>query len=97
MDLTARMGQPVYAPADGLVTFSAPYSTYGNYVALNHGYGMVTRYGHLSRMRVKAGDLVRRGQIIAYVGNTGRSTGPHLHYEVLMNGIHVNPYRFMLK
>lgn len=97
MDLTARYGQPVYAPADGLVTYSAPFSTYGNYVSINHGYGMVTRYGHLSRMCVKPGDLIRRGQVIAYVGNTGRSTGPHLHYEVLLNGIHVNPYRFMLK
>ena len=97
MDLTARYGQPVYAPADGLVTYSAPFSTYGNYISINHGYGMVTRYGHLSRMNVKPGDLIRRGQVIAYVGNTGRSTGPHLHYEVLLNGIHVNPYRFMLK
>ena len=97
IDLTARMGQPVYAPADGLVTYSAAFGTYGNFVAINHGYGMVTRYGHLSRMRVKPGELVKRGQLIANIGNTGRSTGPHLHYEVLLNGIHVNPYRFMLK
>ena len=70
---------------------------YGNMIEINHGYGVVTRYGHNSKHLVKVGDHVKRGQMIALVGNTGRSTGPHLHYEVLLHGIPVSPKNYILE
>jgi murein DD-endopeptidase MepM/ murein hydrolase activator NlpD len=70
---------------------------YGKVVEVDHGYGLVTRYGHNSKHLVKVGDRVKRGQIVAEVGNTGRSTGPHLHYEVLLHGVPVNPNKYIFE
>ena len=97
VDIAARYGSPIYAPADGVVTFYGRNGGYGNFLIINHGFGLVTRYGHLKSVCVKVGQIVSRGQKIGYEGDSGRSTGPHLHYEVLVNGIHVNPKRYMLK
>lgn len=97
MDIACRKGTPVHAPADGIVTAYYRNGAYGNFMVINHGYGIVTRYAHLSEGVAKAGQHVRKGDLVALVGNTGRSTGSHLHYEVLVNGIHVNPQRYVLK
>ncbi|MFY9398438.1 MAG: M23 family metallopeptidase [Desulfomonilia bacterium] len=97
MDIACRKGTPVHAPADGIVTSYYRNGAYGNFMVVNHGYGIVTRYAHLSEAVAKVGQHVRKGDRIALVGNTGRSTGSHLHYEVLVNGIHVNPQRYVLK
>lgn len=96
LDIATRIGTPVAAPADGLVVFAGREGNYGRMIAINHGYNMKTRYGHLHNFRVKTGDRVKRGQIIGEVGKSGRSTGPHLHYEVLLNGVPVNPLRYIL-
>ncbi|HHD83858.1 MAG TPA: hypothetical protein ENK93_03170 [Campylobacteraceae bacterium] len=81
-DFAAAVGTPVYAPADGVVEYAKRKKGYGNFLLINHPFGFKTAYGHLSRFAVREGDYVRKGDLIAYVGNTGRSTGPHLHYEV---------------
>ena len=95
MDIAAQTGTPVVAPADGVV-IKAGFSTgYGNMVEISHGYGLKTVYGHNSRLNVKVGQRVKRGDIISYVGDTGSSTGPHLHYEVRVNGLPVNPVKYM--
>jgi murein DD-endopeptidase MepM/ murein hydrolase activator NlpD len=91
VDFGAPIGTPVYAAGDGVVSRSGVMGGYGNVVDLDHDSTWSTRYGHLSRMVVRAGDRVTQGQIIAYSGNTGRSTGPHLHYEVRRNGQPINP------
>src|SRR5215813_5767240 len=88
---------PVRAPADGTVVFAGQEGGYGHVLVLDHGYGLKTRYGHLLRIDVKVGEKVKRGQFIAAVGNTGRSTGPHLHYEVRVNGLPDNPRKFILE
>ncbi len=97
MDIAAPHGKEVYSPSDGTVVFAGLEGGYGNVLVIDHGYGIKTRYGHLSKMLVKAGDKVKRGMHIAAVGNTGRSTGPHLHYEVRVNGIGQNPRKFILE
>lgn len=97
IDVATAMGTPVRAPADGTVVFSGVEGGYGHVLVLDHGYGLKTRYGHLSRIDVKVGDKVKRGQFVAAVGNTGRSTGPHLHYEVRVNGVADNPRKFILE
>ncbi|MFQ5716019.1 MAG: M23 family metallopeptidase [Nitrospinales bacterium] len=97
LDIAVRQGSPIRAPADGVVILAGKEYGYGNMVELDHGYGYVTRYGHNSKHLVKVGDKIRRGQIIALTGNTGRSTGPHLHYEILRNGIPVDPRNFILE
>jgi murein DD-endopeptidase MepM/ murein hydrolase activator NlpD len=97
MDIAAPHGKEVNAPSDGTVVFAGLEGGYGNVIVIDHGYGIKTRYGHLSKMLVKAGDRVKRGSPIANVGNTGRSTGPHLHYEVRVNGIPQNPRKFILE
>ena len=97
LDIAARIGSPVRAPADGIVIVAGKESGYGNMVEIDHGYGYITRYGHNSKHLVKAGDKVKRGQPIALVGNTGRSTGPHLHYEVLFNNVPRNPKNYILE
>ncbi len=97
MDIAAPHGKEVYAPSDGTVVFSGLEGGYGNVIVIDHGYGIKTRYGHLAKMLVKAGDRVKRGAHIAAVGNTGRSTGPHLHYEVRVNGLPQNPRKFILE
>jgi murein DD-endopeptidase MepM/ murein hydrolase activator NlpD len=95
MDIAAQTGTPVVAPADGVV-IKAGFSTgYGNMVEISHGYGLKTVFGHNSRLNVKAGQQVKRGDVISYVGDTGSSTGPHLHYEVRVNGLPVNPVKYM--
>jgi murein DD-endopeptidase MepM/ murein hydrolase activator NlpD len=97
MDIAAPHGKEVYSPSDGTVVFAGLEGGYGNVIVIDHGYGIKTRYGHLAKMLVKAGDKVKRGALIAAVGNTGRSTGPHLHYEVRVNGIPQNPRKFILE
>ncbi len=95
VDISTAYGQPVLAPADGVVTFASFESGYGRLIQIDHGHGFVTRYGHLASFAVIEGESVRRGQIIGYVGLSGRSTGPHLHYEVWVHNTPVNPRRFL--
>jgi len=95
-DFGVLSGTPVYAPADGVVKSRNGKTGYGNTVILDHGYGVKTIFAHLSRYVVKPGSNVKRGDIIAYSGNTGRSTGPHLHYEVRVNNVPVNPRHYFL-
>jgi murein DD-endopeptidase MepM/ murein hydrolase activator NlpD len=96
LDIGAKIGTPVKATADGKVTFSSRQGSLGNLVIIDHGHGMLTRYGHLSKILINRGDFVKRGEIIGEVGNTGRSTGSHLHYEVHLNGVPVNPQKYIL-
>lgn len=95
VDLAAPSGTPVYATADGQVGRAQYFGSYGNYVQIEHGGDLETRYAHLSSYTVSAGDTVRKGDLIGYVGSTGRSTGPHLHYEVRVEGESVNPIPYM--
>lgn len=90
-DYPAAPGTPILASAGGRVRVAGPHGAYGNTVEIDHGAGLVTRYGHTSRVLVKVGDILLPGQPIALVGSTGRSTGPHLHFEVIRNGLQVNP------
>lgn len=96
LDISTDKGQPVFATADGVVESAAFSGAYGNLVVIRHGFGLSTRYGHLARFTVQAGDQVRRGQVIGYVGATGRATGAHLHYEVLVGGQPINPLRLLV-
>lgn len=95
VDLAMPVGTPVYATADGVVERASWFSSYGLYVSLEHGGNIETRYGHMSRLNVAAGQQVKKGDIIGFVGSTGRSTGPHLHYEVRVAGAAVNPVPYM--
>ena len=95
VDISANVGSPVIAPADGTITFADFLGGYGRAVMLDHGHGISTRYGHLSSFAVTAGQYVHRGDTIGYVGQSGRSTGPHLHYEVRINDVPVNPYKYL--
>jgi len=95
VDISSSYGTPVIAPADGIVTAAEVMGGYGRLVELNHGRGISTRYGHLSGFAVLPGEHVRRGDVIGYVGLTGRSTGPHLHYEVRINDTPVNPQKYL--
>jgi murein DD-endopeptidase MepM/ murein hydrolase activator NlpD len=97
LDIATPHGQSVYTPSDGTVVFNGTESGYGKVLVIDHGYGVTTRYGHLSDVFVKLGERVKRGSRVAAVGNTGRSTGPHLHYEVRVNGIAENPRKFILE
>lgn len=97
VDLAAPTGTPIYATADGLVSRAGPFSSYGKYVSIEHGSRIQTRYAHMSRIAVSEGARVRKGDIIGYVGSTGRSTGPHLHYEVRIDGAAVNPVPYMVE
>ena len=97
LDIATPSGQAVYTPSDGTVVFAGTESGYGKVLVIDHGYGVKTRYGHLSEIFAKLGDRVKRGARVAAVGNTGRSTGPHLHYEVRVNGIPENPRKFILE
>jgi murein DD-endopeptidase MepM/ murein hydrolase activator NlpD len=96
LDIATRNGTPIIAPADGMVTYTGGKGLMGNMMTINHGYGMLTRYGHLHKFLKKKGEKVQRGETIALVGNTGKSTGPHLHYEVHLNGVPVNPEKYIL-
>jgi murein DD-endopeptidase MepM/ murein hydrolase activator NlpD len=95
LDIAAQTGTPIMAPADGVVVKAGFSTGYGNMVEVSHGYGIKTVYAHNSRLNVKAGQRIKRGDVIAYVGDTGSSTGPHLHYEVRLNGLPVNPIKYM--
>lgn len=95
MDFTARSGTPIYAAGDGTVMKADnSLSGYGNQVQINHGYGYVTLYAHMSKFKCRPGQRVKRGEIIGYVGSTGRSEAPHLHYEVIKGGKKINPLNF---
>lgn len=94
MDFSAPVGTPVYATADGRVITASRSGLYGNLVEIDHGYGYVTRYAHLSRIECRVGQQVSRGELIGLVGNTGKSTGPHLHYEVRLRGSAQNPVNY---
>lgn len=96
LDIAAAPGSPVYAPADGVVSFAGYDEGYGKLVSIDHGYGVTTRFGHTSQIYVQVGQKVSKWDVIAAVGNTGRSTGPHLHYEVRINGTPVDPINFIL-
>ena len=97
LDISADYGQPVLATGDATVVSAGPNGAYGNMVTLDHGFGIITKYGHLSRIAVRGDDQVKRGDVIGYVGSTGRSTGAHLHYEIWMNGRLTNPLRLLAK
>ena len=104
LDIAAAAGTPVYAMQEGVITFSGTKGGYGNCVKIDHFFYMVpelpqvtTLYGHMSKIFVKEGEIVRRGQIIGLIGSTGRSTGPHLHYEVLYKGKNINPVEYLKK
>ncbi|HUQ86055.1 MAG TPA: M23 family metallopeptidase [Vicinamibacterales bacterium] len=96
LDISADKGDPVYATADGKVVNASAAGNYGNLVILDHGYGLETRYGHLSAFKVKLGDSVKRGDLLGLVGATGRATSSHLHYEVRANGRILNPLQLLL-
>jgi len=95
LDFPADIGTPVAAAAGGVVILVEHHPQYGNLIELDHGRGLVTRYAHNSKVMVKEGDLIKRGQIISEVGTTGRSTGPHLHFEVLVDGVPQDPAKFL--
>lgn len=95
IDMASPSGTPIYATADGLVSKAEWYSSYGNFISIGHGGELETRYAHLSRIAVASGQRVRKGDLIGYVGSTGRSTGPHLHYEVRVAGQAVDPTPYM--
>ncbi len=97
LDISADYGQPVLATGDATVVSAGPNGSYGNMVTLDHEFGIITKYGHLSRIAVRTNDQVKRGDVIGYVGSTGRSTGAHLHYEIWMNGRLTNPLRLLTK
>jgi murein DD-endopeptidase MepM/ murein hydrolase activator NlpD len=95
IDISAAYGQAVMAPADGIVTFADFMGGYGRAIIVDHGHGITTRYGHLANFAVVPGQTVHRGDTIGYVGLSGRSTGPHLHYEVRINDTPVNPHKYL--
>ncbi len=97
LDISNRVGTPIVAPAEGHVIHSGPDGAYGNSVEIDHGGGIVTKFAHMQRAVVHSGDWVKRGQTLGYIGMTGRTTGPHLHYEVRLNGTPVNPLRYILE
>jgi murein DD-endopeptidase MepM/ murein hydrolase activator NlpD len=96
LDIANVPGTEIMAPGDGLVIFAGEKGEYGNCIVIDHGRDVTTLYGHLQRYIVKNGDKVTRGQVVGNMGNTGRSTGPHLHYEVRLNGVPVNPRRYVM-
>jgi len=95
VDISSNYGHPIVAPADGVIMFTDLLGGYGKAIMIDHGNGISTRYGHLSGFAVSAGQKVHRGDVIGYVGASGRSTGPHLHYEVRINDTPVNPYKYL--
>lgn len=96
LDIANRKGTPIVATANGVVSFIGKKGLLGNVVIIDHGHGIVTRYAHLDKVKSKQGERVQRGAVIAFMGNTGRSTGPHLHYEVRLNGLPINPSKYIL-
>lgn len=96
LDIATRKGSPIIAPADGVVSATGTKGYLGKMITVDHGHGIVTRYGHIQKALKKKGDKVKRGDVIALVGATGRVTGPHVHYEVRLNGMPVNPKKYIL-
>ncbi|PIE34345.1 peptidase M23 [candidate division KSB3 bacterium] len=96
LDIATKSGTPISAPADGIVSYSGKKGAYGNVLVIDHGNGYVTFYGHCKKLYKKVGERIKRGDLIAEVGNTGRSTGSHLHYEVRVNGVATNPSKYIL-
>ena len=96
LDIVTRNKAPIVSPADGIVASVSREYGYGNILTINHGNGLKSRYAHLTKSLVKKGQYVKRGEKIALVGSSGRSTGPHLHYEVYLKGVPVNPSRYIL-
>ena len=95
IDFAASIGTPIYATADGKVMeVDVKFSGYGKMVEIDHGFGYRTRYAHMHEFAVRPGQTLKRGDLVGYVGNTGLSTAPHLHYEVLINGTHVDPVHY---
>jgi murein DD-endopeptidase MepM/ murein hydrolase activator NlpD len=97
LDISANLGTPVKATADGAVESAGYQGNYGNAIVLTHGFGIGTRFGHLSQIAVRPGQRVKRGDVIGYVGSTGRATSAHLHYEILINGQPINPFRILTR
>jgi murein DD-endopeptidase MepM/ murein hydrolase activator NlpD len=95
IDFSAAHGEPIYATAGGIVMKASRSGAYGNLITINHGGGLQTRYAHISKILVKRGDIVKKEDLIAYVGNTGRSTGPHLHYEIRLNKHSLDPKQYL--
>lgn len=95
LDLVAEVGTPIMAAGGGIVVFAGFHPEFGNLVVIDHGNGVITRYGHCSKLDVKAGEVVLRGQVIGAVGGTGHATGPHLHFEIRRNGVAQNPSKFL--
>jgi len=95
IDISTEKGQPIYATANGTVESATYTGDYGNFIVVRHGFGLTTRYGHLSSFAAKTGQRVKRGDVIGYVGSTGRSTGAHVHYEILANGKLINPLQLL--
>jgi murein DD-endopeptidase MepM/ murein hydrolase activator NlpD len=95
-DIATKIGTPIIATANGIITFSGPRGSWGNLVIIDHGHGLTTRYAHCEKVLKKGGDRIKRGDTVALVGDTGRSTGPHVHYEIQLNGIPVNPEKYIL-
>ena len=96
IDIAVNTGEPVVATADGKIVQSGPYGGYGNMVQIDHGNGIATIYGHNSRLAVSVGQTVKKGQVISYAGSTGKSTGPHVHYEVRINDTAVDPWQYLV-
>lgn len=97
LDFSNRQYTPIYAPADGVIVNAYVNGSFGEFLVIDHGYNIITRYGHLSKYEVQVGQRVKRGDLIARIGNTGRSTAPHLHYEVLVSDQHVDPEKYILE
>lgn len=97
LDIANRAGTPIIAPANGVVSFAGARGSLGNIIILDHGHGIMTRYAHTRKTLKLMGEQVKRGDVIAEIGNTGRSSGPHLHYEVCINGVPVNPEKFIME
>ena len=97
IDIATRYGNPIIAPADGIVLATRYEKTYGKYIILDHNFGFTTLYAHLSKFAVRPGQRVKRGDVIGYVGRTGKALGPHLHYEIRIHNKAVNPYNYILE
>jgi murein DD-endopeptidase MepM/ murein hydrolase activator NlpD len=95
VDVASDYGAPVHATADGIITIGENHAGYGRLVVIDHGFGITTWYAHLSSFSAVPGARVKRGEVIGYTGISGRSTGPHVHYEVRMNNAPINPWRYM--
>jgi len=96
LDIANRIGTPIIAPADGKVSYAGRRWLLGKVIEINHGHGFVTRYAHCEAFKKKRGEKVKRGDVIALMGNSGRSTGPHLHYQIKLNGVPVNPEKYII-